>query len=67
LILKQTTVLKEKDFYKEDFFLPAALVNSLEAQQVIGFKGQEEILPRLPAAGQLPFDLCSEVSIACRG
>lgn len=59
--------LKEKDFYKEDFFLPAVLVNSLEAQQVIGFKGQEEILPRLPAAEQLPFDLCSEVGIACRG
>ena len=62
----QALVLTEKDFCKEISFLPAAAVNSLEVQQAIGFKGQKEIPPRLPAARQLSADLSSKVSIACR-
>lgn len=62
----QALVLTEKNFYREISFLPAAAVNSLEVQQAIGFKGQEEIPPRFPAARQLSADLRSKVSIACR-
>lgn len=65
MILMQALVFMEKDFYKEVTFLPAAAVNSLEVQQAIGFRGQEEISPRLPAARQLSADAGSEVSVAC--
>ncbi|XP_029891722.1 uncharacterized protein LOC115350322 isoform X1 [Aquila chrysaetos chrysaetos] len=45
----------------------AAAVNTLEVQQAIGFKGQEEIPPRLPAAWQLSADLRSKKSIGMLG
>lgn len=62
----QVLVLREMDFYREISFLPAAAVNSLEVQQAIGFKGQEDTPLRLPAARQLSADLRSKVSTACR-
>lgn len=53
LIHMQSFALPERDFSKETLFLPTAAINNLEVQLPTGFKGQQKILPRLPAARQL--------------